>query len=129
MYEMNLSQINSTNSSSAKEPSAVNHIDVLAILSAAIASVGIIANMTVAVAFLNHRKLRKKIPNIFIVNQVRQAGIYLTNYIITRQFIPDIGNLDATHKLIFTIPSAIQISSISLINSIQFRFNLGKAQI
>ena len=70
MYEMNLSEINSTNSSSAKELSPVNHIDVLAILSAAIASVGIIANLTVAVAFLNHRKLRKKIPNIFIVNQV-----------------------------------------------------------
>ena len=70
MYETNLSDINSTNSSSAKETSTVNHIDVLAILSATIASIGIIANMTVAVAFLNHRKLRKKIPNIFIVNQV-----------------------------------------------------------
>ena len=97
MYDTILSEINSTNSSSAKEPSVVNDIDVLAILSAAIASVGIIANMTVAVAFLNHRKLRKKIPNIFIVNQVRQVGICLTNSIITRQIIPDIGNLDATH--------------------------------
>ena len=54
MYDTNLLEINSTNSSSAKEPSAVNNIQVLAILSAAIASVGIIANMTVAVAFLNH---------------------------------------------------------------------------
>ena len=76
MYDTNFSEINSTNSSSAKELSAVNHIDVLVILFAAIASVGIIANLTVAVAFLNHRKLRKKIPNIFIVNQVRQAGIW-----------------------------------------------------
>ena len=75
---MNLSEINSTNSSyiDLKEPSAVNDTDVLAILSAAIAAVGIIANLTVAVAFLNHRKLRKKIPNIFIINQVRNVSIW-----------------------------------------------------
>ena len=35
-----------------------------------IASVGIIGNFTVIVAFLNHKKFRKKIPNIFILNQV-----------------------------------------------------------
>ena len=35
-----------------------------------ISCVGIIANATVVVVFLNHRKLRQKIPNIFIINQV-----------------------------------------------------------
>ena len=34
-----------------------------------------------------------------------------------------IGHLEVTHKLIFTIPSVIHIS---LISSIQLRFNLGK---
>ena len=32
--------------------------------------VGIITNLTVIVVFLNHKKLRRKIPNIFIINQV-----------------------------------------------------------
>ena len=38
-----------------------------------IASVGIVANLTVIVVFLNHKKLRRKIPNIFIINQVRKT--------------------------------------------------------
>ena len=37
-----------------------------------------------------------------------------------------IGSLEVTHELIFTIPSAIQNSSISSISSIQLRFNVGK---
>ena len=37
-----------------------------------IASIGIVANLTVIVAFLNHKKLRRKIPNIFIINEVRK---------------------------------------------------------
>ena len=74
MCETNSHAINSTNYS-VKEPSTANDIDVLAILSAAIASIGIIANMTVTVAFLNHQNLRKKIPNIFIVNQVRHGSV------------------------------------------------------
>ena len=40
-----------------------------------------------------------------------------------------IGSLEVTHELIFTIPSVIQISSISSINSIRLRFNLGKSQL
>ena len=36
------------------------------------ASLGIVANFTVIVVFLNHKKLRRKIPNIFIINQVRK---------------------------------------------------------
>ena len=45
-------------------------VHIMYLLSNTIASVGIIANLTVVIAFLNHRKLRRKIPNIFIMNQV-----------------------------------------------------------
>ena len=38
-----------------------------------IASVGIIGNFTVIVVFLNHQKYRRKVPNIFILNQVSKS--------------------------------------------------------
>ena len=41
------------------------------IIQSTIASVGIVGNLNVIVVFLNHKKFRRKIPNIFIVNQVR----------------------------------------------------------
>ena len=44
--------------------------DVMMILQMLIASVGIIANFTAVFAFLNHKQLRRKIPNLFIINQV-----------------------------------------------------------
>ena len=50
--------------------------DLMVILQIAIASVGIVANCTVVFAFLNHKQLRKKIPNIFIINQVRQCHFF-----------------------------------------------------
>ena len=40
------------------------------ILQLLIASVGVITNIIVVVVFLNDRKMRKKIPNICIINQV-----------------------------------------------------------
>ena len=40
------------------------------IIQSTVASVGIVANLIVIIAFLNHKKLRRKIPNIFIINQV-----------------------------------------------------------
>ena len=43
---------------------------IMMILSTTIAIVGIIANFTVVIAFLSHKKLRGKIPNMFIINQV-----------------------------------------------------------
>ena len=43
------------------------------ILQSVIASVGITANLTVIIVFLSHRKLRLKIPNRFIVNQVSKS--------------------------------------------------------
>ena len=49
----------------------VYSLDVMDIVQLSIAPVGIIGNFTVIVVFLSHRKLRRKIPNRFIVNQVR----------------------------------------------------------
>ena len=46
-------------------------LDVMVICQSIIASVGILSNMTVVVVPLNHRKLSCKIPNLFIINQVR----------------------------------------------------------
>ena len=40
-----------------------------------------------------------------------------------------IGSLEVMHELIFTIPSVIQICSISSIDSIQLSFNLGKPRL
>ena len=45
-------------------------VDVMKILQLVIASLGITTNLIVVVVFLNHRKLRRKIPNICIINQV-----------------------------------------------------------
>ena len=52
--------------------SAAEVSDVMKILQMIIAIVGIIGNFTVVFAFLNHKQLRKKIPNMFIINQVSQ---------------------------------------------------------
>ena len=46
--------------------------DSIRIIQSTTACVGIVANLTVIVVFLNHKKLRRKIPNIFIINQVRK---------------------------------------------------------
>ena len=42
----------------------------MGIVHSTIASVGIVTNLTVIVVFLNHRKFRRKVPNICIINQV-----------------------------------------------------------
>ena len=47
--------------------------DVMMLLQCIIASVGIVANLTVVIVFLNHKQLRRKIPNRFIINQVSNS--------------------------------------------------------
>ena len=42
----------------------------MGIVHSVIASVGIVTNLTVVVVILNNRKLRRKVPNICIINQV-----------------------------------------------------------
>ena len=44
-----------------------NSKDVMMIFHSLMAFVGIIANLTVVVVFLYHRKLRRKIPNILLI--------------------------------------------------------------
>ena len=51
-------------------------MDVMMILSSTIASLGIISNLTVVIVFLRNKKLRSKIPNIFIINQVSSKLFY-----------------------------------------------------
>ena len=46
------------------------------IVQSIISSVGILSNATVVVVFLNHKKFRQKIPNMFIINQVIVAFIF-----------------------------------------------------
>ena len=50
--------------------SSDNKLSVMALLSCIITSIGIVSNATVITAFLNHKKLRRKIPTMFIINQV-----------------------------------------------------------
>ena len=52
------------------EETIVSKFDVMMILQMLIALDGIVANFTVVFAFLNHKQFRKKIPNMFIINQV-----------------------------------------------------------
>ena len=59
-------------------------VDVMMVLSTIIASVGIVANFTVILVFLNDKKLKKKIPNIFIINQV---GFLFTHFTICKPIV------------------------------------------
>ena len=52
-------------------------LNTMKIVQLSTAPVGITGNLTVIVVFLNHRKLRRKIPNRFIVNQVRNYSFFL----------------------------------------------------
>ena len=54
-------------------------LDVMMLLQCIIASVGIISNLTVVIVFLNHKELRRKIPNRFIINQV---GMFITKLLL-----------------------------------------------
>ena len=48
-----------------------NTVDVMTVLSSVIASVGVVANFTVVFVFASNAKLRPKLPNIYIINQVK----------------------------------------------------------
>ena len=61
------SSLNSTSRNSNNENSRA---ETILIIQSTTASVGIVANLTVIVVFLNHKKLRRIIPNILIINQV-----------------------------------------------------------
>ncbi len=49
--------------------------DTLAFVRVAVACVGIVTNLLVIVAFTRSRRLRRKPPNMFIINQVRDKTV------------------------------------------------------
>ena len=61
---------NITQNVTTHQPGVSGTIFTVMIIHSIIASVGIIGNFTVIIVLVNHRKFRKKIPNIFIINQV-----------------------------------------------------------
>ena len=63
-------------------PDTEKPLDIMMILSTVTVSVGFFANLTVVVVFVKHRKLRRKIPNIFFINQVSHQQLYLSNTLI-----------------------------------------------
>ena len=74
---MNISNATEISMIDAINGSSSQMEDVVMIVSTIIASVGIVANFTVIVVFLNDKKLRKKIPNIFIIHQVGSTVVQL----------------------------------------------------
>ena len=56
-------------------------LDVMMLLRLILSSVGILGNLNVLIVFLSHKKFRKKIPNIFIINQVSIS--YFHSFIFT----------------------------------------------
>ncbi len=67
---MNVSQRNGSVGLEADDEEG-GGVGVMMVVHSVIASVGVVGNLNVVVVFLNHVKLRRKVPNIFIVNQVR----------------------------------------------------------
>ena len=67
---MNISNATEISMIDAINGSSLQMEDIVMIVSTIITSVGIVANFTVIIVFLNDKKLRKKIPNIFIIHQV-----------------------------------------------------------
>ena len=61
---------NVTQNVTTHQPDVSGTIFTMMIIHSIIASIGIIGNLIVIVVLVNHRKFRKKIPNIFIINQV-----------------------------------------------------------
>ena len=78
--EMNTSVSDDPNTFSVQN----EQFDVMMLLQCIIASVGIIANLTVVIVFLNHKELRRKIPNRFIINQV---GIFSTKLLLKKEIL------------------------------------------
>ena len=58
--------------------------DAMRILQIIISSVGIIGNFTVVFVFVNHKQLRVKIPNMFIINQISYSRSNLDHWWLVR---------------------------------------------
>ena len=70
--ERSLADVTGNDSTAHLKPNVnVHYLDLMDVVQLSIAPVGILGNLTVIIVFLSHRKLRRKIPNRFIINQVR----------------------------------------------------------
>ena len=69
-YLNTMSEFSNGNSTFLSSTEMAENVTVMMILQSLISSVGIVANMAVVVVFINDRKLRVKIPNMCIINQV-----------------------------------------------------------
>ena len=61
---------NVTNVLGTSDYENLENFDAMKIIQIIIACIGIITNIIVVIVFLNDKKLRRKIPNICIINQV-----------------------------------------------------------
>ena len=73
--------------------SSDNKLSVMALLSCIITSIGIVSNPTVITAFLNHKKLRRKIPTMFIINQVGFWYLVSSEQLSSRTSFRSFGHL------------------------------------
>ena len=74
MWHENITDIRDNEDDSGK-------FNTMKILQVVIASSGVFTNITVVVIFANDRTMRKKIPNICIINQVCILFVYYVFYI------------------------------------------------
>ena len=77
---------NFTSATNKKSGSDSVTIGAMKIVQTTITSMGIVTNLIVVVVFLNNRKLRQKIPNICIINQVRNNFYCPQTKFGTRQY-------------------------------------------
>ena len=101
MAESNVTQTPSsnitTNTTSTTTSSTSADISIMTIVHSIIGSVGIVANLTVILVFLNHKKFRQKIPNIFIIHQV---GKFLILYNLHNTMIILYKNIDVWQRVL-----------------------------
>ena len=74
----------SVNTTSSRVKDSSKNVDVIMTFRLILSSVGIVGNLNVLIVFLSHNKLRKKIPNIFIINQVSIS--YKSSFIYQSDF-------------------------------------------
>ena len=81
MIETNLTQVyqHALENNVTTFPEA-SDFDIMRILQISISSVGMVANVTVVIAFINHKQLRGKIPNMYIINQVSHLHVHFSRF-------------------------------------------------
>ena len=121
MSESNVTQIPSsnvtTNTTSTTRSSISEDISIMTIVHSIIGSLGIVANLTVVLVFLNHKKFRQKIPNIFIIHQV---GKFLILYNLHNTMIIRYKNIDVWWRgplWTLVLPPLLAMISLSAVQS------------